>query len=144
MDSMDNFDNLAMLLKEAVAQQSELPTCVADDVRALSEVVTVGGNAQYSTWDEARLMRHKTRLRGTGKFMRQFCLLPVGLSIMASLDSAFALLKKNNTLADVLARLQTTLAAHSWTLLSRSDNTADLQKFKGRIVKAQKEKSSVV
>ena len=48
MDSMDNFDNLATLLKAAVAQQSELPTCVADDVRALSEVVTVTVRWQYS------------------------------------------------------------------------------------------------
>ena len=142
-DSMDHFDSLAKLLKAAVAQQSELPIPIADDVRAVSEVVTPGGNAQYSTWDEARLLKHKTKLRGTGKFMRQFCLQPLGLAVMAALDNAYALLKKNAMLTDHLSRLQTELVADSWTILSASDNTADLLKFKGRILKVQKEKSSV-
>ena len=131
-DSMDNFDNLAKLLKAAAAQQSELPTSIADDVRALSEVVTPGGNAQYSTWDEARLLKHKTKLRGTGELMRQFCVQPLGLAVMAALDNAFALLKKNAMLTDHLTRLQTELVADSWTILFASDDTADLLKFNGK------------
>ena len=75
-ESMEHFDSLATLLKAAFAHKTELPTSVADDVKDLSEVVTVGGKPDFSTWDEARLMQHKTKLRGTGNSCDSFAYCP--------------------------------------------------------------------
>ena len=143
-EKMEDYENLAKLLKAALRHKSELQESVGTEVGTLAEVVTEGGPPNFTTWDEQALMNYKAKCRGTGKFMRQFGLMHVGKTILARVDAAFALCKKNKALSDALARLQSELASDSWRSQLVSENVADLHKMRARIMKIQKEKDAAV
>jgi len=139
LQKLEQRDALAKLMLAVLKQKDEIPASLVDEVQVISELLPLAPATPISGWTEEKLLRSKLKVRGSGKLVRQFCLQPIGIHILAELDAVIASFKKNKAFSDLITRLQADVAGESWDNLMKSNSVSDVQKLKLRTLKTQKE-----
>ena len=142
--NVDQHQQFAQLMQSALQHKAELPQQLLDEVEFLHQVVPDTPECPpFASWTEAKLALYKQKVRGTGKLVRQFGLQPLGASVLANIDSAFANLKKNKASHDQLLRLRVDLTSESFVAWKASKSDTDFANMKGRVMKVKKELDAV-
>ena len=137
--NVDQHQQFAQLMQSALQHKAELPQQLTDEVEFLHQVVPeTPESPPFASWTEAKLALFKQKVRGTGKLVRQFGLQPLGASVIANIDSAFANLKKKKASDDQLVRLKVDLTSESFVGWKASKSDTDFAKMKGRVMKVKK------
>ena len=130
---------VATLVRETLKHKSELEQNIVDEIEILVECIPMPTEQQIPAWSEQKLVLYKQKARSTGKLIRQFGFQPLGIDILAQMDTALAVKKRNKAFEDVLLRLKESLCNDSCAAWKASDSEADMIKFKGRVLKVKKE-----
>ena len=94
LQKLEQRDALAKLMLAVLKQKDEIPASLVDEVQVISELLPLAPATPISGWTEEKLLRSKLKVRGSGKLVRQFCLQPIGIHILAELDAVIASFKK--------------------------------------------------
>ena len=141
---VDQHQQFAKLMGAALQQKAEIPQPLLDEIEVLHQVVPATlDTPPFSSWTEEKLALYKQKARGSGKLVRQFGLQPLGASVLANLDSAYASINKNKASQDQLVRLKADMSSESFKAWKASMSESDVEKLKGRVMKVKKELDAV-